>query len=102
MKWNVEILLHLKIDYAMKDKIDTKIQVYFQNMHSNKKENFILEKKKILWKNIPDINILLWEKRKGPSSWTQLTMFSQRKQKFSYGKSPHVHSSGTRSGLPFH
>lgn len=29
----------------MKDKIYTKIQVYFQNMHFNKKENCILEKK---------------------------------------------------------
>lgn len=48
MKWNVEVLLHLKIEYAMKDKIYTEIQVHFQNMHFNENENFILEKKNIM------------------------------------------------------
>lgn len=77
----------------------TKIQVYFQNMHFNKKENFILEK--LTKTNIPDISILLWEKRKRPSSWRQLNIFYQRKEKFTYGKSLHLQRSGTHSGFRF-
>lgn len=83
----------------MENKMYIKIQFYFQNMHFNKKENFIL--KKILRQNITNISILLWEKRKRPSSWRQLNIFYQRKEKLTYGKSLHVQSSETCSGFLF-
>lgn len=41
---NIEILLNVNIENVMENKIYITIQVYFKNMHFNKKDKFILEK----------------------------------------------------------